>query len=65
MKLGRTKQLRAADKAIAEKVARHCHTSTRLAVQQYLPLLKKMLKKHKEVPAALCLDKDDIKHLSN
>lgn len=62
MSLGRSKARRAVEKSIAMKISEHCHTSTRVAFQEYVPILKFMMKKGKEFED-LDLEDEEIKFL--
>lgn len=63
IRLSQTKRLRAVEKSIGSKVAEHCHTSTRVAVQEYIPVIKRILKKNKEIEN-LTLEPEEFEYLS-
>jgi replication factor C large subunit len=62
LRLGGTKALRSVQKSISMKIAEHCHTSTRVAFQEFIPVLRFLIKKGKKFES-LGLEPEEMKYL--
>lgn len=59
--MGRTKGKRAKMKEICNKIGAYTHTSRKVAMREYLPLLRILLKKETEIPKEMGLTEEDRK----
>ena len=64
IRMGRSKELRATRDEIAEKVARRCHTSRRVVIDEYLPVLVRVLPRSPELAEGLGLTESDVAFLA-
>jgi replication factor C large subunit len=67
--MGRTRAVRSVRDSLAKKIARHCHTSTRVARKQFLPYFCLIFRHDKtsaaKIAAELDLNEEEISYLKN